>query len=152
MKRFFLFSLCTLLFSGVHAFGQGAALRALAQGAVERAVPESLSKEIASQAANEGWRMYLSKNTLEGYMLMDEKILQEMYAGSSIIGGAEHVQYNKWRQRTDFLGDDLSKKITAFATKSKRDYAAFPAYYESFPKVWAKVEPVLHSLGVFEGA
>lgn len=151
MKRFFLLSLFSILFPLSQVYGQAPIMRGIIGGLLGRPAGEAVARDMVSNVAEDSWHTYLAKNTLDGYMIENERLLQEMYDSHSLIGSADHVRYSRWRSRTNFLGEDLSRKITSFVTKPQGSYENFPAYYPSFPKIWAQVEPVLHGLGVFEG-
>ncbi len=111
---------------------------------------EKIAQQAAGRVQKEAWLEGLSKSTLDAYMLSNEALLKEMKQGSSWVGLPDHIKYNQWKKRTQFLGSDLSRKLAAGITKYQPTQEHFPGYYVSFPHTWGKKAAVLNELRGFE--
>lgn len=114
----------------------------LTQGAAESVVSQAVKAEVSRSfeaGLREGGQWYISRNTQIG---------KEIMAGESVVGTPSYRTYHNVKNKTQFLGENLSSTLARRMAGTVRNLPQFPAYYQSFPRELAESGK---TLGVYEG-
>jgi len=152
-KSFFL--VLAFVSLSVYAFAEGQLIKDVIE-----AGGKSAPKIMAGAVGRTGYEAFapISPKSLRAgvvtHYMSSNQALQDEWAkgvGNSEIGTYSYLKYHKWRDRTQFLKNDvLREKISAWVRRSDKKYTDFPMYYRDFPQMWNGLPMSKRSLTVYE--